>query len=425
MMFVKINSAITKPLKTMSSNLLIFLKWVAVGLVCGLVIGFVGSLFYYALSFVTNFRMEHKWMLYLLPVAGLIIVFLHKIGKDKQTLSTDLVIASIRSDGQQLPPRMAPLIFISTALTHLCGGSAGREGAALQLGGSIGNMLGRALRLDDKSKNIVVMCGMSAAFSALFGTPIAAAIFSMELVSVGIMYFSALVPCVISSIVASAIAGSLSIKPEVFTILEVPEQSLFLFAKIIILAAICAGVSIIFCSSLKLSANLYHKLIKNEYLRIVVGGLLVIGLVFLFGTRDYLGSGMHIIEQSIEGVVRPEAFLLKIIFTAITLGAGYKGGEIVPTFFIGSTLGCFVGGLLGISPSLGAAIGLIAMFCSVTNCPITALLIGFEMFSFTTPVFFLVAVAVSYMLSGYYGLYKSQKIIYSKLKPQYINQDTQ
>lgn len=399
-------------------------KWVIFSILSGTVIGLVGTLFHFGMSIVTMTREKNPWFLFLLPIGGLAIVGSYRILRDEKDTGTNLVLSAIHS-GDELPLRMAPLIFISTLITHLFGGSAGREGAALQLGGSIGSGLGTLFHFDEKDKRIMIMCGMSAAFSALFGTPMAAAIFSMEVVSVGIMHYAALVPCVISSLIAFEIAQLFGIAPEFFKILQIPVFSVSSAIKISVLAILCAIVSIVFCILLHQSEHMYKKLFKNPYLRIFCGGCIVIVLTLLVGDQTYNGAGMNIISQCINGSVRPEAFLLKMIFTAATLGAGYKGGEIVPSFFTGAAFGCLFGTLLGFSPSLCAAIGMIAVFCGVTNCPITSLLISFELFGYVGMPYFLLAIAFSYMLSGYYGLYSSQKIIYSKYKTNYINRKTE
>ena len=398
-------------------------RWVLFSVLSGLVIGGVGTLFYFGMYLVTLTRTRNPWLIFLLPVSGLVIVGCYRLLHDEKDTGTNLVLSAIHSD-EELPLRMAPLIFLSTLITHLFGGSAGREGAALQLGGSIGNGLGRLFRFDDKDKHIMIMCGMSAAFSALFGTPMAAAVFSMEVVSVGVMYYAALVPCVISSLVASMVARYFGVSQELFLIDQIPAFHFLPAIKISVLAVLCAGVSILFCIMLHSSEHLYKHFFKNAYVRIFVGGCLVIVLTLLVGDQTYNGAGMNMIEQYMHGTVPPEAFILKMLFTAVTLGAGFKGGEIVPSFFTGAAFGCLFGNLLGFSPSLCTAVGMTAVFCGVTNCPITALLISFELFGYDAMPYFLLAVAFSYMLSGYYGLYSSQKIIYSKYKTNYINRKT-
>ncbi|WP_027399379.1 chloride channel protein [Anaerovorax odorimutans] len=422
---MQIKEKILSILDRIWKNLWGFSKWVFVAILVGIIVGSIGCIFYFSLNFVEDFRKSNPWMLYLLPIDGLLIVFLYHLSHVVEPRGTNLILTAICCEETEPPARMAPLIFISTTLTHLFGGSAGREGAALQLGGSLGNFIGNILQFDDKSKNIVIMCGMSAAFTAIFGTPIAATIFAMELISVGIMYYSALVPCAIASIVAYAIAGQLGIKPESYNIISSPAYGFISIVQVLVLAVLCAGISIVLCYSLQNAGKSYKKYFPNPYLRIFAGGIFVIGLTWIFQTHDYLGLGKNIIVQAIDyGMVRPEAFVLKILFTAVTLGAGFKGGEIVPAFFVGATFGCAVGSLLGLPPSFAAAIGLIAVFCGVTNCPMTALIMSFELFNFTSPLLFLIATGVSYMLSGYYSLYSTQKIMYDKLKPQYINRKT-
>ncbi len=398
-------------------------KWVLFSIVSGLLVGGVGTLFYFGMYVVTLTRTKNPWLIFLLPVSGILIVGCYRLLHDEKDTGTNLVLSAIHSD-EDLPLRMAPLIFISTLITHLFGGSAGREGAALQLGGSIGNGLGKLFRFDEKDKHIMIMCGMSAAFSALFGTPMAAAVFSMEVVSVGVMYYAALVPCVISSLVAHAVAEFFGVSQEMFLIGQIPAFKITSAVKISVLAILCAGVSIIFCVMLHQSEHLYKKFFKNPYVRIFAGGCFMLILTLLVGNQNYNGTGINIIEQCIDGTVRPEAFFMKMLFTALTLGAGFKGGEIVPSFFTGAAFGCLFGNLSGFSPTLCTAVGMAAVFCGVTNCPITALLISFELFGYDGMPYFLLAVAFSYMLSGYYGLYSSQKIIYSKYKTNYINRKT-
>ena len=399
-------------------------KWILFAVLSGIVIGFVGTAFYYGMDFVTGLRISHPWLIFLLPGGGLAIVGLYHLLHDDKDTGTNLVLSAIHSN-DNIPLRMAPLIFISTLITHFLGGSAGREGAALQLGGSIGNALGKLFHFDDKDQHIMIMCGMSASFSALFGTPLAAAIFSMEVVSVGIMHYAALVPCVIAALIAHGIALFFGIAPESFDLGALPGFSPKTAILIGILAVLCALISILFCTILHTAERLYKRFFKNAYLRALVGGCIVIALTLLVGNQNYNGTGMTVIEQCfLTGTVFPLAFLLKMIFTAATLGAGYKGGEIVPSLFIGATFGCLFGNLLGFSPALCTAAGMGAVFCGVTNSPITSLLICFELFGFEGMPYYLIAIALSYMMSGYYGLYSSQKIIYSKYKTEYINRKT-
>lgn len=401
----------------------IFFKWLIISTISGTVIGLIGSCFYIVLHAATEYRTQHPLIMLGLPIGGIIIAFLYKVFDKDNKQNTNLVLASINAN-KEIPIQMTPLIFVSTVITHLCGGSAGREGAAMQLGGGLGNFLGKLLRLDDFDRRVYIMCGISAAFSALFGTPIAAAIFSIEVVSVGIMYYSALVPCAIASIIACEIAQGFGNRGEHFHVLYITDMTIQRGIETIILAAICSVVSILFCTLMHKSDKLCKKYFPNPYKRIIFGSFLILILTLLFKTTDYNGAGIEIIELAFRGEVKPEAFLLKMLLTAITLSCGFKGGEIIPSFFIGATLGCFIGQYLDISTSLCAAIGMVSIFCGVTNCPITTLIISLEMFGMEGINYYFTAIAVSYMLSGYYGLYNSQKIIYSKYKTEYVNAGT-
>ena len=389
-------------------------KWLVLGCIVGLVVGAAASLFGHTLIAVNNFRAAHPAIVLGLPFGGLVIAFLYQtFGKSDR--GTNTVIASIHSD-VNLPFRMAPMIFLSTTITHLCGGSAGREGAALQLGGSIAGKMARLMKLTENSTRLMILCGMSAGFSALFGTPLAAAVFAMEVVHVGVMHYSALVPCVTSAMIAHFVASGFKIPPEVFPITAVPEMTAPIFFGIVLFAAIVGAVSILFCLILHHSDHIYQKFLKHPYLRIFIGGWLVVIFASIPGGGLYLGSGMGIIEEILHHgeTVPAAAFFIKMIFTALTLGAGFKGGEIVPSFTVGAAFGCAVASLVGLPMELVAACGMVGVFCGVTNSPITSLLVAFELFGFEAMPYYLVTVAVSYLVSGHYSLYHEQRITHSK-----------
>ena len=409
--------------KEVLKDLFEFLRWIVIASITGLVVGAVGVAFVKALSYATGFRTAHPYIILGLPIAGIIIVALYKVCKYEDDKGTNLVISTIHAK-TEIPLRMAPLIFVSTILTHLFGGSAGREGAALQLGGSIGNQMGRLFKLDENDTRTLVMCGMSASFSSIFGTPMAAVIFAIEVNSVGIMQYAALVPCVFASLVASTVAGHFGVFSESFGTVKMVDFGWIPAAKIILLGIMCALLSIAFCLILHAASHFYQKYLKNPYLRIAVAGVLVIALTAILRTSAYSGAGVNIIEEAIAGECAPDAFFWKIVFTALTLGAGFKGGEIVPSFTIGAAFGCLFGTVFGLSPSLCAAVAMISMFCGVTNSPIASMIIGFELFGFDIMKYLLLGVSISYMLSGYYSLYHEQRIVYSKFKTRYVNQET-
>lgn len=399
------------------------LKWIALASLTGVIVGAASTLFAYVLTYVTEFRNGHLWTLLGLPLAGVVIVFLYdKFGRDDGGVNQ--VFSTIKAK-DHVPAMAAPLIFVATALTHLTGGSAGREGAAVQLGGSIADFLSRFIPLDEEDKHVMVMCGMSAAFAALFGTPMAAALFALEVVSVGVMYYGALMPCMIASLVASGFSANMGVHAEAFHVSNIPDFTIVNAIKMGIVALACAGISIMFCIMLKKTGQLYGKYLKNKYLRVVAAAFLVIGITCILQTADYMGAGANLIVEAIEHEsAAPAAFFWKMLLTAITMKAGFKGGEIVPSFCIGATFGCVFGGILGLSPSIAAACGMVAVFCGVTNCPLTATIIAFEMFGFEGASFYVLAIAICYATSGYYSLYKEQTIVYSKYKAKFVNKNT-
>lgn len=411
----------------------VFLRWLLFAAIIGLVAGAVSTVFYYAFHWATLTRTDNPWLLWLLPAGGVAIVLLYRVCGMEKDRGTNLVLTTVR-ENTALPLRTAPLVFISTIITHLVGGSSGREGAILQIGGSISAFIGRLMRLDEKDSRVITMCGMSAAFSALFGTPLTAAIFAMEVVSVGVMYYAAIVPCVIAAIIGLWVAQFFGVPVTAFELDGIPHLSPLTLVQAVGMGILLALLSILFCKVMHAAPKLYGRLFPNHLVRVVAGALLVLAVTYVIwlwnpGTYDYNGAGEEIIHAAIEGHARPEAFLLKMLLTAITLGAGFKGGEIVPVFFTGATFGCVVAPLIGLHPSFGAGLGMVGLFCGVTNCPLSSLLLALELFAggsygmFTGQSLglFAVTIAVSYMLSGYYSLYSEQKILYSKFRPEFIN----
>ncbi len=396
-------------------------KWILCAIITGIVVGTISSLFGLALNYVIGFRTNHKYCLLLLPVGAVLIQFLYSIILKTKDGGTNLVIDAVQSD-KQIPLRMTPLIFVSTIITHFVGGSAGREGAALQIGGSIGNFIGTTFKFEDNDRKTLIMCGMSAAFSALFGTPMAAAVFAMEVISIGIMHYAAFVPCVISSLIAHAIASYFGLQSLAFPLTNIPHFTIKNALLISIFAVVCGLLSTFFCMVMHHFEKDIISKISNKYIKAILGGTSVLLLTLLIGNDTYNSIGTSTITACFAGATVPTfAFVLKIVFTTLTLSCGYKGGEIVPTLFIGATFGAVVGSLMHFNTPLLAAIGMGALFCGVTNCPISSLLICFELFGYEAMPYYLLAIPFSYWVSGYHGLYISQKIVYSKYKSNYIN----
>lgn len=395
-----------------------FLKWLVIGTIAGIVVGLTGTLFYYCSSAAEFFREQHSWIIFLLPLAGAAIAYFYKALNYSHDKGTNLVLLAVR-DNKEMGIKHAACIFVASVITHLCGGSSGREGASLQIGAAVGSQAGRLMKLDEDDKRIMTMCCMSAMFSAVFGTPATAAIFSMEVISVGIFYYSAIVPCVVSALISRGIALYFGAQRLTVSV-AVPDTTPLNYMKTAVLGILCAGLSIIFCLAMAYGLKYFRK-IKNHYIRAAVGGTIVVVLTLIAGTYAYNGTGGAMIAAAFLQSPFALAFLIKMLFTVVTLCSGFKGGEIFPVFFIGASFGSTLSPLLGMDCSMGAAVGMAALFCGVTNCPIASVLLCVELFGSEGILFYVLACAVSYMLSGYKGLYSEQKILYSKTKTRYIN----
>jgi len=393
------------------------LKWMVLGGVIGLVGGIIGSLFHIGVDTATQVRLAHPWVLYLMPVGGLAIVGLYRLTKTEGKGTND-IIASVHF-GEQVPGLLVPVIFVSTVITHLCGGSAGREGAALQIGGGIGYQAGRLLRLGEKDLPLATLCGMSGVFAALFGTPLTATVFALEVISVGVLYYAGLVPCLTAALTGYLVSVLMGVPPTRFTV-TVPGLEVRTMLLVMVLALLCAVVSILFCRGLHGVEHLLKRTLKNPYLRVAVGAAVLIGLTLLTN-GDYNGAGMEVIGGAIAGQADPWAWVWKLLFTAITIGCGFKGGEVVPSFFVGAAFGCVAAGWLGLPAGFGAAMGLVSVFCGAVNCPLASIILSVELFGSGDLLYFAMACSISYLISGYCGLYSSQTILYSKLRAEFIN----
>jgi len=398
-----------------------FLRRALFAVAIGVLVGAVGVAFHYAVHTVTHWRGEYPCLILLLPLGGVAIVLLYQICGMSKDRGTNLVLVAVR-EAEPMKLRTAPLIFLSTVLTHLVGGSAGKEGAALQLGASISNKLAHCLGMGQEERRILTVCGMSAAFSALFGTPLTAALFSLEVVHVGVMQYAALVPALTSSLTAFLLAGAWGVAPTAFPLAAAPALSPLALFQTAAVGVLCAALAVVFCLATHGAGRLYGRFLPNPLLRAAVGGLLVLGLTLLFGgpqVQTYNGSGDTLVGLAVAGGAKlpPWTFAVKLLFTALTLGAGFRGGEIVPTLACGAAFGCAAAPLLGLDPSFGAALGTVSTFCGVTNCPISSLLLAYELFGGKGMPLFALGIFVAYRLSGYGGLYSEQQIVYAKDNP--------
>lgn len=403
----------TEKLRKPEEYLFGFIKWVVLGLAMGVIGGLLGAAFHHALHFVTHLREEAPWLVYLLPLGGLATVGIYRILRLQGNRGTNEIIDAAL-DGHPIKPQVAPGIFLATAMTHLFGGSAGREGAALQLGGAAASILAGVFHLRQENRKLLVMAGMSAVFAGLFGTPLTATVFCMEFESIGTLFSPALLPCFLAAFTASRVSLMLGVHAEGYLLDAAMDLSLLSFGKYLMLAVLVSLLGIAMCTIFHKAEHLAAHHVKNPFVRIVAGGVLVAAMTALVGDHRFNGAGMDMALQAVAGKADWYSFLVKLLFTAVTLAAGFKGGEIVPTFCIGATFGCVAGILLGIDPGFAAALGLVGLFCCATNSPIASILLSIEMFSGTNVYVFSFVCVVCFVLSGNLGLYASQIVPFGK-----------
>lgn len=389
------------------------LKWGLLGVLMGGIGGLLGAWFHHALHFVTHVRGEHPWLILLLPLGGLMTLGIYRLFRLSNNRGTNEIIDAILN-GDPVRPLIAPVIFLATAITHLFGGSAGREGAALQLGGSTGSLLGRLLKLNENEQTVLTMAGMSAVFAGLFGTPLTATFFCMEFASVGTIFSPALLPCYLAAFMASRVSAAQGVHAETFLLEETVPFTFSTNWQILALAVLVGILGIVMCWTFHEAEHLAAKRIKNPWIRIVIGGAAIAAMTLLVGDHRYNGAGMDMALKAVGGEADWYDFLMKLIFTAVTLSAGFKGGEIVPTFCIGSTFGCLVGSLIGLDPGFAAALCLVGLFCAVTNSPFASIMLSIEMFGSANMHLFAFVCVISFVISGNWSLYGSQVIQFSK-----------
>lgn len=400
-----------------------FLKWGFFGLLMGALGGLLGAIFHHALHFVTHLREHNPWLLFLLPVGGLLSVGIYYVSRQRSNRGTNEIIDAVL-EGKEVSPLVAPVIFLATAVTHLLGGSAGREGAALQIGGSVASVLGKLFKLHHQDRRVLIMSGMSAVFAGLFGTPLTAALFCMEFESVGTLFSPALLPCYIAAFTASKVSGALGVHAETFLLDAAAAVTLDNIWRFALLAVLISLVGILMCNVFHKAEHLAHHKLPNPWIRVATGGAVVVVLTLLVGDHRYNGAGMDMALAAVGGNADWFDFLLKMLFTAVTLAAGFKGGEIVPTFCIGATFGCIAGGLLGLDAGLCGALGLVGLFCCATNSPFASIVLSIEMFGGANLHLFALVCVICFVLSGHTGLYASQTHIFSKTSTDPLPQNT-
>jgi H+/Cl- antiporter ClcA/PII-like signaling protein len=413
------------------ANTVTSIRWLLILIPMAMIVGSACALFLWSLDRATHVRYDHPWLLYFLPLGGLGVGLLyHYFGRSAEG-GNNLIMDQIHQSGGGVPRRMAPLILFGTLITHLFGGSAGREGTAVQMGGSIASAFGRAAGLDTDKIRIVLMAGIAAGFGAVFGTPLAGAVFALEVLAIGRIQYEALLPCFVAAVAGDWTCHAWGVghthyhvaflatnqSPAAFFHLD---PSLLL--KVILASAAFGLASTAFAELSHWLSALFKRTISYGPLRPAVGGVLVIGLFFLVGTTDYLGLGVSSPDPKAITIVSffqsPDihywSWFWKFVFTAVTLSSGFKGGEVTPLFFIGAALGNALSGVLGAPPDLFAALGFVAIFSGATNTPLACTLMGVELFGATHIVYMAAACFLAYLFSGHSGIYLSQRVAIPK-----------
>lgn len=386
---------------------IVFLRWFLLASISGTAVGIVISFFLKSLQWATSTRESNPWLLYILPLGGTFVSYLYsKYGKDSAK-GNNLIIERINKGEGRIPFRMAPLVFFGTFITHLFGGSAGREGTGVQIGASLSSKIGELLKLKGLDYTILIISGVSSGFGVVFGTPIAGTIFGLEVTTIGKMRYEAIIPCFISSYIGNFIA-------EVFKV----QHSHYNMGSS--LSGVDVFFKVIFCAVLfgltsKLFAELTHSLKKffankmpNSSLKSFIGGVIIIIIVLILGTRIYLGLSLNLLSNAFNQTVPKEAFMIKLLLTSLTLSVGFQGGEVTPLFVIGATLGNLLAGILGLPIEFLAGLGMIGVFAGATKTPITSFVMGIELFGSANIGFIFISCVVSYLFAGKSTIYTSQ-----------------
>ncbi len=407
-------------------------RWTCLTIPVSLTVGSLVALFLWLLDKAMNLRFSNPWLLFLLPLAGIFIYFLYKISGKNAEGGNNLIMDEIHDPGGGVPFRMAPLVLLTTVITHLFGGSAGREGTAVQIGGSLAQFFATKLKLSKEDVKTLLMTGIAAGFGAVFGTPITGAIFALEVLALGRIKHDALMPCFIASVLADIVCSAWGIHHTQYVINFTEKDVVFFkyfhFDLLLLLKAIIGGVAFglagyLFAEISHTIKNYSNRLIKIKWLIPATGGIVIIAFTYVLGTQDYLSLGVSnpdphavsIVTCFNAGGATYFSWLWKLLFTAITLGTGFKGGEVTPLFFIGAALGNTIATLTGAPVDLMAGLGFIAVFAGATNTPIACTFMGIELFGTENTLYYAVACFTAYYFSGHSGIYHAQRIGVSKV----------
>lgn len=391
------------------------LRWILISLAVGLLAGSASALFLWMLNWATATREAHLWLLFFLPVAGFLIGWIYEVAGPYVNLGNNLILQEVQQPSKLvMPVKMAPLVLLATVLTHLVGGSAGREGTAVQMAGALGDQLTPWFRLRPRDRKVLLMCAMSAGFSSVFGTPLAGTVFGLEVVVLGRMRYEALIPCFLAAVVAHGVTSAWGIGHTHYPVVEAPGLTITTFLAVMVAGVCFALAARLFSRLMHFISAQFKTRIKLAPLRPAVGGLLLLVIFWGIGSKDYAGLGVPMIEASFHEQLPPYAFMLKLVLTALTLGCGFKGGEVTPLFFIGATLGNALSLWLPLPMELLAGIGFVAVFAGATNTPLACTFMAMELFGTEIGMYAGLACVISYLFSGHTGIYSAQRVGSSK-----------
>ena len=399
--------------------LLFTLKWLIITSIVAILVGIASAGFLKALEWAAETRTDNFWLFWMLPIGGFAIGLIYHLFGQNIEAGNNLILDRINLPKGVIPIKMAPLVLLGTVGTHLFGGSAGREGTAVQMGGAIADQFAPMFRLKKRDRHLLLISGVAAGFSSVFGTPLAGAIFGLEVFLMGKITYEAILPTFTSAILADyfcQLASSESffnISHTHYHIGEVPPINGINLLWICFAGVAFGFAGMTFSKLTKFFGSQFKKYISYPPLRPFTGGIMVVGLIYIFGSR-YIGLGVPVIEQAFHHQEVPEAFLLKILFTAITLGAGFKGGEVTPLFFVGATLGSTLSIIIDLPTGLLAGAGFVAVFSSAANTPLATIFMGIELFGHEAGVYIALACVIAYLFSGHSGIYSSQVVSHAK-----------
>ena len=393
------------------------LRWIPIAALVGLMGGTASAVLLVSLEWATKTREAHKGIIALLPLAGLFVGCLYQYWGTTVAAGNNLILDEIHAEAdtqQAIPFRMTPLILLGTFLTHLFGGSAGREGTAIQTGASLADQLTRPFHLDLHSRRVLLMAGISAGFGSVFGTPLAGAVFGIEVLTLGTMSYEALAPCLLAAFVGDLTTRAWGVKHTLYQVTEIPHLSVTALVYAAVAGAVFGLVALLFARLMHAVSAAFKSAIAWPPLRPFAGGIIVAGAVFAIGTTKYIGLGIPTTLAAFSSRLPPYDWALKLMFTVVTLGSGFKGGEVTPLFFIGATLGNALSHLLPLPPSLLAGMGFVAVFAGASNTPLASSLMAMELFGAEAGTYAAIACVFSYLFSGQTGIYHSQRVVTTK-----------